>query len=142
MKTIICISLVFAVLGWADEATDRAAIEGVIGALNADQTGADQKRIAGLFTTDADNELDRLANLDRRLLQPSDKPWSEVTTPRIVIQSIRFITTEVALVDAANTQYGSTILVRRVPVLLVMKKQAGDWRIASLRILADLMSLP
>jgi hypothetical protein len=142
MKMIICISLVFAALGWADEGTDRAAIGGVIGALNANQTGADQERIARLFTTDADNELDRLANLDRRLLQPSDKPWSEVTTPRIVIQSIRFITAGVALVDAANTQYGSTIVVRRAPVLFVMKKQAGDWRIASLRVLVNLLSLP
>jgi len=142
MKTILCISLVFAAIAWADEATDRAAIEGVIGTLNADKTGADQKRIASLFTIDADNELDRLENLDRRLLQPSDKPWSEVTTPRFVIQSIRFITAEVALADAANTQYGSTILVRRVPVLFVMKKQAGEWRIASLRVLVDLQSLP
>lgn len=142
MKTIFCISLVFAAIAWADEATDRVAIEGVIGTLNADKTGADQKRIASLFTTDADNEFDRLANLDRRLLQSSDKPWSEVTTPRIVIQSIRFISAEVALADAANTQYGSTILVRRVPVLFVMKKQAGEWRIASLRVLVDLQSLP
>ncbi len=62
--------------------------------------------------------------------------------PRIVIQSVRFITPEIALVDAANTQYGSTILVRRVPVLFVMKKEARDWRIASLRVLADFTTLP
>jgi len=145
MKTIICISLVFAALSWADEAADRAAIERVVGALNTDRTGAGQGRIASLFTTDnsdADKELDRLATLDRQLLRASEKPWSEVTTPRLVIQSIRFITPEVALVDAGNTQYGSMILVRRVPVLLVMRKEAKAWRIASLRVLADLMVLP
>ena len=142
MKTIIWISLVFAALSWADEAADRTAIERVIGALNAERAGAGQKRVAGLFTADAENELDRLSKLDRWLVQASDRPWSEVTTPRMVIQSIRLITPDVALVDAANTQYGSTILVRRVPVLVVMKREGKDWRIASLRVLVDLMGLP
>jgi len=53
-----------------------------------------------------------------------------------VIHSIRFVTPDAAIVDAANTQYGSTILVWRIPVLLVMKKTGTDWRIASLRVLA------
>jgi hypothetical protein len=46
-------------------------------------------------------------------------------------------TADVALVDAANTQCGSIVLVRRVPVLLVMRRETGGWRIASLRLLAD-----
>jgi hypothetical protein len=33
-------------------------------------------------------------------------------------------------------------LARRIPVLLVMKKEGTDWRIASLRVLADVQSLP
>jgi hypothetical protein len=139
MKTIICISLVFAALGWADEAADRTAIERVIGALN-DQTGADQKR--SLFTVDAAKDFDRLTHLDRGMLPASDRPWSEVTTPHIVVQSIRLITPDVALVDAANTQYGSTVVVRRAPVLFIMKKETKDWRIAAVRVMADLMSLP
>jgi hypothetical protein len=63
----------------------------------------------------------------------------------MVIQSIRFIAPEVALVDAANTQYGAVIPARRIPVLLVMKKEGAEWRIASLRVMVDLaafMSLP
>jgi hypothetical protein len=49
------------------------------------------------------------------------------------------------LVDAANTQYGAVIPARRIPVLLVMKKEGAEWRIASLRVMVDLaafMSLP
>src|SRR5258707_6218201 len=126
MKTIICIALLFATLGWADEAADRSAIERVIAQMNTDQYRSAEKRMTQLFTADADNELDRLSHLSRRLLQAADKPWSEVTTPRMVIQSIRFVTSEVALVDAANTQYGSTILVRNVPMLIVMQKVAAE----------------
>jgi hypothetical protein len=141
MRGIICASLVFAALAWADEPVDRVAIQRVVDGLNRDDPAQGQKRIAGLFTDDADNQLNRLSDLDRRLL-PSNEPWSEATTPRIVVQSIRFITPDVALVDAANTQYGSMILVRRVPVLLVMRREARGWRIASLRVMVYLMSLP
>jgi hypothetical protein len=78
--------------------------------------------------------------LDQKLI-PAGTPWSEVTKPRIALHSIRFITSDVALVDAANTQYGSTILVRRVPVLLIMKRETSGWRIASVRVMVDLESL-
>ena len=135
-----CISLLFAALACADEAADRSAIERVISVLNDSQAGSSQKRT--LFTTDADSELEHLSTLNRRLLRLSREPWSEVTAPRLVIHSIRFVTTDVALVDAASTQYGSMILARRMPVQLVMKKEGIDWRIASLRLLAHGMSWP
>jgi len=140
MKMTACISLLFATLAWADEAADRSAIERVIGVLNDCQAGSSKKRT--LFTSDADSELEHPSKLDRRLLQLSSEPWSEVTAPRLVIHSIRFVTNDVALVDAASTQYGSTILVRRIPVRLVMKREGTDWRIASLRVLAHVMSWP
>jgi hypothetical protein len=57
-----------------------------------------------------------------------------VTPPHIAIQSIRFLTPEVALVDATSTQFGTMILVRRVPIWLVMKKEITGWKIASLRL--------
>jgi hypothetical protein len=95
-----------------------------------------------LFTADAENELNRLASLDRWLIERSKEPWSEVTTPRLVIQSVRFVTPDAALVDAANTLFGSTILARRIPVLVVMKKEGAGWRISSLRVLVDIASLP
>jgi hypothetical protein len=124
----------------AREREDRADIERVVSILNDPRTTAPQK--GALFATDAQNQLDRLAELDHRMIGEPRAPWSEVTTPRIVIQSMRFITPDVALVDAVNTQYGSVILVHRVPVLIVMKKEEQDWRIAALRVLFDLGSLP
>ena len=135
MKTIACIPLLFAAIAWADETSDRAAIGRVIAALNDSQTNAADKR-SRLFTADADNEL------DGHPMQPSGTPWSEVTAPRIVVHAVRFVTPEVALVDAANTQYGSVIVVRRVPVLLVMRKEGTEWRIASVRVLMHFAGLP
>lgn len=134
--SVICV-VVFAAatVAHADEREDRAAIERAIRALSDDLPGTAQKRDL-LFTADAQAEFDRLSKLNRQLREKSDAPWSEVTSPRIVIQSVRFIARDVALVDATNTQYGSVILVRRIPMLFVMKKRSG-WRIASVRVLAD-----
>jgi hypothetical protein len=56
--------------------------------------------------------------------------------PRMVIQSIRFVPPDVAMADAADTQFGTTMS-RRIPVLLVMRKEGAEWRIASLRVLND-----
>jgi hypothetical protein len=68
------------------------------------------------------------------MVEAAKRPWSETMMPRMVVQSIRFVTPDVALVDAAETQFGST-LNRRIPLLLVMKKEGTKWRIASLRLL-------
>jgi hypothetical protein len=95
-----------------------------------------------LFAADADSEFDRLALLDRQLLGLSNEPWSEVTAPGVTIRSIRFVTPDVALIDAANTQYGSVILQTRIPVLLVMRREGIDWRIVSLRVLVDPKEIP
>ena len=142
MKAFPCIPLLFATLACADTTADRAAIERVVGAVIVDPNDSGAKPGSRLFTADADSELDRLLDLDRRLLELSREPWSEVTSPRLVIQAIRFVTPDVALVNAANTHYGSMILARRIPVLFVMKKEGTAWRIASLRVLVDVRSLP
>jgi hypothetical protein len=128
MKSLVFASLVLAALAWADQPDDRAQIRAVAARLNAGYP-------SDLFTDDADSQLSRLSDLDG-LLRRSGKPWSEVTAPRVVTQRIRFITKDVALVDAAVVQYGSTLPVHRVPLLLVMRREARGWRIASLRVLA------
>jgi len=142
VKALLCIPLLFTTLAWADTVADRAVIERVVGAVIAGQTRPGAKLSSTLFTADADSEFDRLLDLDRRLLQLSKEPWSEVTSLRMVIQSIRFVTPEVALVNAANTHHGSMILARRIPALFVMKKEGTGWGIASLRVLVDVPSLP
>jgi hypothetical protein len=107
---LLCASLAFADVP-ADRASDRTDIAQVI---NSPSTA---KLVSALFTAGDDSQ-----------------PLSEVTPPHIAIQSIRFLTPEVALVDATSTQFGTMILVRRVPIWLVMKKEGPAWKIASLRL--------
>jgi|SRR5580704_8223203 hypothetical protein len=135
MKLLVCVvTLLFASLTLADSAladsdADRTAIQSVIATLNDHTAPA-----STLFATDgADNaELGRLADLDR-MLSHSPQPLSEVTAPRITVSSIRFITPDVALLDGINAQYGSVIVAKSVPVLLVMKREGSNWRVASFR---------
>jgi hypothetical protein len=117
----------------ASEREDRADIERVIKSLGDGQTHLAKNK--ELFTIDAQNEFDRLSDVDRRMAPGWEAPWSEVTRPRMVIESIRFITGDVAVVDAANTQYSTGGLAARVSVLLVMKKEPQGWRITALRVL-------
>jgi hypothetical protein len=136
LRIALCF-LILSAFAWADERADRNAIQAVVEALNTNEKMA----TPSLFTADADSQLARLSDLDRMLL-PANSPWSEVTKPRIMLQGTRFISPDVALVDAANTQFGSTILVRRVPILLVMRRVAMGWQIASLRVMVNLIDLP
>ena len=62
-----------------------------------------------------------------------DAPWSEVTHPKIMIRSARFLSPNTVMIEGESTQYGSLIIKRTQPLLLVFKKRDGKWRIACLR---------
>jgi len=54
---------------------------------------------------------------------------------RFVIQSLRLITPDVALVDAVNNREFAGVS-RLSPVLLVLRREGDVWKIASLRVMA------
>jgi hypothetical protein len=60
---------------------------------------------------------------------------ASASASRFVIQSIRLITPDVALVDAVNNRDFAG-LSRRSPVLLVLRREGDVWKIASLRVMA------
>ena len=138
MKSIV-LAFVFCAGGiWAaDEAADRAGIEQTIRAASIWPT-----RVT-LFTADFDNqrELFRVMRVGPKgdetgEIVISKEPWGEATwipagmnmnIARIRITRIRFLTPDVAMVDAVS----------RDPLLIVMRKVGTDWKIASLRILAE-----
>ncbi len=64
--------------------------------------------------------------------------WSEVTPPAIQTESVRFVSSEVAIVDGSQVQYGSVIVKRRLPIMLLMKMDGKEWRIVSMRFLFEL----
>ncbi len=129
MKRILCLSILIATYAWADEAAERGAIEQHIAAFNNHS-----KSVADLFTADAPES-------ERAVLSAHEEPLSEVTPPKVLTLSVRFITPEVALVECVATEYGSLILGRSTPMLLVMKKGEAQWRIASLRVLGQSVPL-
>jgi len=157
MRLVLCLSILMASSAWAaDEAGDRAAIEKVISTLNSAPGSP------GLFTEDFSDGavltslgVFRSAAIrqDAILLGvPCQAPevWPELGCPsqtrsggqltvglpaptsHFVIQSIRLLTPDVALVDAVNER-GRAGALGHTPVLLVLRKDGAVWRIASLR---------
>jgi hypothetical protein len=127
---VVLIPVFLAAFGWADTASDRSAIEGVVASVLT------VEKSSNVFTAGADGDLDRLKDLNRRLVAASRQVWSELPMPGMLVEAIRFVTPDVALVNAANAQYGAAMLTR-IPVLFVMKKEGTEWKIASLRLLGD-----
>jgi len=130
VKLILCFSILITSCAWADEGADRKAIEQLVVAFNNHS-----KPPSDLFTADAPDS-------ERIVLSADEGPLSEVTPSKLMLRSVRFITSKVALVECANTQYGSVIMARTTTVLLVIKKDRARWRIASLRVLGLAQPLP
>ena len=58
----------------------------------------------------------------------------EVSQVYFEVRSIKFLTADVAFVDARASQFGSTILKRSMPAYFVLRKTGGEWRIAVMRL--------
>ena len=133
MKTIVCLALLFGAVVWADEAIDRAAIDKVIVGLN------DAGHRAELFTKGADCKVDfdRLVELHRKPggMVGMDETWTQMTVPVVVSGKIRFVKGDVAMVEGASVVEGAVTMARRVPLLLVMKKEGGKWRVDAARVM-------
>jgi hypothetical protein len=149
----------------ADEAADRAAIDKVIATLNSspgspglftDDFGDYGVLISlGVYrdspsvtipVTTPDGEQPTI-HLDAISVCVSHEPMGELGScgpmdrsaaalaSRFVIQSVRLITPDVALVDAVSIRE-SAGLSRRSLVLLVLRRNSDLWKIASLRVMA------
>ena len=54
---------------------------------------------------------------------------SETTAPLMEITRVRFVTPEVAVVDAVRSQYGSVIGKRSAPAIILVRKSGARWQI-------------
>ena len=96
-------------------------------------------------------DLGAAPTLGRPVLVISKEPWgeaqllfpgdprlvsTELTNPRITGGKIRFVTSDVALVEGSWTyqEVGSS---QTIPLLFVMTKEGERWKIASVRLLAS-----
>lgn len=144
MKPILCVVILMASCAWADEATDRAAVEKVISALSNTGLGPN-------LLTDDFNDLAELGPLGSQGVPTtgtvviSHEPWREATwtpgvtlrPPHFSVRAVRFVTPDVALVDGTKDLNAT-----QAPVLFVMKKVGADWRIASVRRIAVIEPRP
>src|SRR5437868_11839355 len=60
--------------------------------------------------------------------------WTETTPPIIENDSLRLLLSDIAIIDADQTQYGSLILKESIPVTLLLKRDGASWRIFSLQL--------
>lgn len=132
-------TLLLVAFAHADEVSDRASIDSTIAALNKAQS---ENEWRDLFTADGIREFDRLPALAREPWSEDPRPWPEVSRPGFIVRTVRFVSPETALVDAVSSQFGSTIVVRRTPILFVMQKEEGVWKIASVRLVAQPLNPP
>jgi len=117
MKLFCCLALAAAALAWADEVSDRAAIQNAIKQFNDPQTRA-SVLAPGASIPDLSGE-----------------PWDETSAIYFTCKAVRFVTPSVALVDATASQYGS-LFSRNQPAVFILKRIGGEWKIDSLRLLA------
>ncbi|MCU1339869.1 MAG: hypothetical protein JWO19_5450 [Bryobacterales bacterium] len=136
MVVMKCAAWLLLVAPWvwaADESADRAAIDKLVAVLKEAQVPANG-RIGDLLSSDID-----LVEFNRQIRALSagmitQGVWTEVSPPAIVVRSVQFLTPDIALVDGANVQIGST-MTRRVPFVLIAKRENTVWKVAVLRTL-------
>jgi hypothetical protein len=96
----------------ADQAKDRADIDKVIASWNSAQTKRDSAEV-----------------------------WSEMSRPVMVTYSVQFLSPNVARVEAARVQYGSTAT-RSVPLIILLEKTREGWKVTAFRESADPVQPP
>src|SRR5262249_51384951 len=89
---------------------------------------------AAVFTADAESDLATLRTIQQSMRAAVRQPWSEVAPPAFVLMDVRFVSPDVAVGNAAEVQLGATIP-RKIPMLFVVRKESGGWKIAVLRLL-------
>jgi hypothetical protein len=155
VKFVLCLAVLVTSAAWADETAERSAIEATIAKLNTSPS------LPSLFTGDFANadELHRFlgevapvimgfpvegitVQTQAGTLVISHEPMGEATLLTVplasfVIRSVTFISADSAVVVAVHQRRSGPIASGLVPVLLVLRHEGSDWRIASFRVLAE-----
>ena len=135
MKTITILLLLSAVVFAADQ-EESTAIRAALTGFNKAAVKGEAGSLRVFFTSTADyrDGTREFKGIDALLSFFTDRQiWSERTPPLLQQPSIRFVASSAALVDAQLVQYGSTILKSVVPVVLLLEKEGGTWKISSWR---------
>ena len=137
MKTWWTIAFLLAGAVRADEAADRKAIEGVMDALNR----AGERHSLFEAGVDVDKELKRLDAPGCDLLE-HPKVWNELPPSRFNLEGVQFLAADMALADVRYTQHPTPMATIRTPLVVILKREGGEWKIATLRALTECMGMP
>jgi uncharacterized protein (TIGR02246 family) len=133
----ILLPCLFAAALVAQPSADEAAVRGVVARYVAARDHSDANAIAALFTDDADQLVSSgewrkgRDQVVRGTLASSERTGG---TRTITVESVRFLSPDVALADGryeiAGMASGQT---RRMWTSIVLRRTAGGWRIAAIR---------
>ena len=134
MRLLLCALLAAPWAFGANQLTDRADVDKLIFALKDALGRRDQNAISKLLASDTDRpELSRsLLNLNPGTPEPAGKPWSELSRPILMINTVRFPGKNLAEVETAATQYGS-VATRNAAIVFLLKREKSGWKIESVR---------
>jgi hypothetical protein len=134
----------------ADPQVELQRLEGINAPASGDRAGWSQPTaptaVAAIGQTDDPVALDHLnitlpgIHADPQTLRTMigvNETWSVLTTPAIVAGRIQLLTPSAAVVDGASTVDGAMWMRRSVPLRFVLRKQKGDWRIASIGVMRN-----
>jgi len=118
----------------ADEAADRTALAKLVEAFNAARVDQAAEPPAAIFASDLrPAERRALIAFDQALQNEAKATMSEVTHPVVRPGTIDFLSANTAVMQASSVQFGSLILMRSAPVLILARREGGRWRIVSIR---------
>ena len=121
-------------LSFIAPALGQQTVKSVIDAINEAVWRGGEQAFAKLFTADGDLWI---GNRQAAFGEYFDHGiWTETTAPMLVFRRARMLTPEIALVDAMRKQYGAMVM-SSVPVLLVMRRTDGAWRVVTMHVLED-----
>lgn len=120
-------------------------IRPVIDALNKARAQHDGKAFAQLFDRDGSLSIEgRVTAVGpaaiASALNGRDEIWSETFSTGIQVQSIRFPSRNIAVVEGVQNRVGSLILKESVPVTVWLKRSRRTWRITSLQLAVPVSS--
>ncbi len=120
------------------QAQDTAGVKLLLTEINEAYRKSDLPAMAALFAPGGELRYGtRILGADpeqiAKELQPARKQWSETTPPYLGDETIRFLSPELALIDVNQIQFGSMLLKRSIPYLLIAKRDGDRWKVLSMR---------
>ena len=119
-----------------DEAADRAEVDKLMLALKDALGQRNPETLSKLLASDTNRpELSRtLLNLSPAAPDASQRPWSELSRPVLMINSVRFPEEDLAEVYTVSVQYGSVITRNSAALVFLLKRERSGWKIESFQV--------